>query len=105
MVVILVVSPAHAFYHSDEKPGGHIFQEERCYRGWGEGERAFALYDNLNSPLDKLFQGSVICPRSDEFVPADEFMCNIPLRIALRQPIRIDKSLDALVHANLMIKN
>lgn len=79
---MLAASPSHAFYHSDEQSGGPVFQKERCYGAWDEGEMAFALYDNLNCPLDKLSQGSVICPRSDEFVPADVFMCNIPLRIA-----------------------
>ena len=102
--MMLAVSPAYAFYHSDEQSEGPVFQRERCYGGWDKGERAFALYDNLNSPLDKDSQGSVICPRSDEFVPADVFMCNIPLRIAIRQPRTVDNSLDALVHANLMLK-
>jgi hypothetical protein len=104
MVMMLAVSPAYAFYHSDEQSRGLVFQKERCFGTWDKGERAFALYDNLNSPLDKLSQGSVICPRSDEFVPADVFMCNIPLRIAIRQPRTVDNSLDALVHANLMLK-
>jgi hypothetical protein len=104
MVAMLAASPAHAFYHSDEQPGKSNFRKERCYGNWDSGERAFALYDNLNSPLDKLSEGSLICPRSDEFVPADVFMCNIPLRIAIRQPRTVDNSLDALVHANLMIK-
>jgi len=102
--VMLAVSPAYAFYHSDEQSGNHIFQKERCFGVWNKNERTFALYDNLTSPLDKDSQGSVICPRSDEFVPADVFKCNIPLRIAIRQPRTVDNSLDALVHANLMLK-
>ena len=104
LFVMLAVSPAHAFYHSDEQPGGPIFQKERCYGAWDKGERTFALYDNLNCPLDKLSQESVICPRSDEFVPADVFLGNIPLRIAIHQPMTMENSLDALVHANLMVK-
>jgi hypothetical protein len=104
MLVMLAASPAHAFYHSVEQSEGPIFQNERCYGAWDKGERAFALYDNLNSPLDKFSQGSVICPRSDEFVPADVFRGNIPLRIAIRQPRTVGHSLDALVHANLMLK-
>ena len=101
---MLAASPAHAFYHVDEPSGSHTFQKERCYGAWDKGERAFALYDNLNCPLDKLGKGSIICPRSDEFAPADVFMCNIPLRIAIRQPRTVENSLDALVHANLMVK-
>lgn len=104
MLVMLAASPSHAFYHLDEQSGGPIFQKERCYGDWDKGERAFALYDNLNCPLDKLSQGSVICPRSDEFVPADVFMCNIPLQIAIRQPMSVENSLDAIVYGNLKIK-
>ena len=101
---MLAAGPAHAFYHSDEQSGGPIFLKERCYGAWDKGGTTFALYDNLNSPLDKLSQGVVICPRSDEFAPADVFMGNIPLRIAIRQPRTVENSLDALVHANLMLK-
>jgi hypothetical protein len=104
MLVMLAASPAQAFYHSDEQSEGPVFQKERCYGAWGKGERAFALYDNLNCPLDKLSQGSVICPCSDEFVPADVIMCSIPLRVAIRQPMTMENSLDALVYANLMVK-
>jgi len=101
---MLTASPAHAFYHSDEQSGGPVFQKERCSGAWDTGERAFALYDNMNCPLDKLSQSFVICPRSDEFVPADVFMVNIPLRVAIRQPRTVETSLDAFVHANLMLK-
>jgi len=101
---MLAASPASAFYHADEQSVSPIFQKERCYGAWDKGVRAFALYDNLNSPLDKFSEGPLICPRSDEFVPADVFMCNIPLRIAIRQPRTVDNSLDALVNANLMLK-
>ena len=104
MLVMVAAGPAHAFYHSDEQSGGPIFLKERCYGAWDKGGTTFALYDNLNSPLDKLSEGSVICPRSNEFVPADVFLCNIPLRIAVRQPRTVENSLDALVHANLMLK-
>lgn len=101
---MLAASPAHAFYHSNEQSGSSIFQKERCYGPWDKGEKVFALYDNLNSPLDKLSQGSVVCPRSDQFVPADVFMGNIPLRIAIRQPMTMENSLNALVYANLMVR-
>ena len=77
---MLGASPTFAFYNADVQSKGPIFQKERCYVVWDKGERAFALYDNLNCPLDKLGKGSVICPRSDEFVPADVFRGNIPLR-------------------------
>ena len=74
MLVMLAASPAHGFYHADAQSGAPIFRNERCYRAWDKNERAFALYDSLNNPLDKDSQGSVICPRSDEFVPADVFV-------------------------------
>jgi len=60
MLVLLATSPAHAFYHTDKQSEGPIFQKERCYEAWDTGERAFALYDNLDCPLDKLSQGSLI---------------------------------------------
>ena len=104
MLVLLATSPAHAFYHTDKQSEGPIFQKERCYEAWDTGERAFALYDNLDCPLDKLSQGSLICPRSDKFVPADVYMGNIPLRIAIRPPLTVENSFDALVHANLIVK-
>lgn len=49
--MMLAASPAFAFYHSDEQSEGSVFQKERCFGGWDNGERAFALYDNLNCPL------------------------------------------------------
>lgn len=102
--LMLAAGPAHAFYHANEKSEDLVFQRERFHGTWGKGERAFALYDNFNCFSAKHHQGPAIYPSSDKFVPADVFVCNIPLRIAIRQTMTVEDSLADLVYRNLKLK-
>jgi len=104
IIMGLAAANGYSFYHLDEKDKKPLFQMERRYVSWGKGERAFAVYDNFNHFSTKHHRGPLVCPTSDHFIPADRIAGNIPLRIAIRQPMTVENTLSNLLYANLKLK-
>lgn len=104
IAVFSAVAPAHAFYHSDVKETESLFLSGHGKIPWKQGEKVFAVYDNLKHRPADLHLSPVIFPRSGDFVPADLIPCDLPLYTVLRPSEIKGDPIANLLYANLELR-
>lgn len=91
-----------AYYPEIEKD--FFFVKERSYSDWPQGERRFVIYDNYSYSLESGTKLPFISPLTNEFVPADIIIGNIPLTDFFRENLGVQDHLANLLYADLRLK-
>lgn len=99
---ILAPNSSIAYYPEAEKD--FFFIKERSQLVWPQGDRKFAIYDNCSYSLGTGSRLPLITPLSNEFVPADIIIGNLPLTHFFRKNLMIEDYISNLLYANLRLK-
>lgn len=91
-----------AFYPEIEKD--FFFVKERSHSIWSQGERRFVIYDNYSYSVESGKTLPLLVPLTNEFVPADIIIANIPLTDLFRENLGVEDYVSNLLYANLRLK-
>ena len=104
ILMILMSSMGHAFYHSGNIDSDFSFAREKTYASFSEGKRRFAVYDNFGHSMKEYDGKSIISPYCNKFVPADLIDFNTHISITVQCPVTPEDALAGILYADLKLK-
>ena len=101
-----ILIPDTGFAYSPEAEKDFFFVKERSQVVWpqGQGDRKFVIYDNYSYSPGPRSQLPLLNPYTNEFVPADIIIVNLPVTDFFRKNLMIEDQIANLLYANLRLR-
>ena len=106
LLCFFILIPDTGFAYSPEAEKDFFFVKERSQVVWpqGQGDRKFVIYDNYSYSPGPRSQLPLLNPYTNEFVPADIIIVNLPVTDFFRKNLMIEDQIANLLYANLRLR-